>query len=177
MLFLLSDIISLIFRSLGSFLYSPCISLMLPPIFLIIDVTSNQRSYPDVFPHPSLWIPFFLSWDHLPYRKGLLFICPALCLFSVYLLSTYCMLVLGLADQGRRGAISAHTELSFYSAELKNRQRSKCIIRNCDDATKHKNFRRNLQRSLRGGDIEANPEREERSNCGGKQRSPAERTS
>lgn len=176
-MFLLADTISLISRSLGSFLYSPYISLMLSPIFLMIDVTSNQRSYPDVFPHPSLWIPFFLWWDHLPYRKGLPFICPALCLFSVYLLSTCCMLVLGLTDQGRRGAISAHTELSFYSAELKNRQRSKCIIRNCDDGTKHKNLGGNLQRSLRGGDIEANPEREARSNCGGKQGSQAERTS
>lgn len=69
------------------------------------------------------------------------------------------MLVLGLADQGRRGALSAHTELSFHSAELENRQRSKCIIRNCGDATKHKNLGGNLQRSLKGGDIEADPER------------------
>lgn len=85
------------------------------------------------------------------------------------------MLVTGLTEQGRRGAVSALTELSFHYEKIENKQGSRCIIRNYDDAMKHKNFGGNLQRGLRGGDIEANPERAEGSNRGGKKRFWAER--
>lgn len=58
---------------------------------------------------------------------------------------------------------------------MENRLGSKCIIRNCDDAMKHKNLGGNPQRGPGGGDIEANPESAEGSNCGGKTRFQAER--
>ena len=87
------------------------------------------------------------------------------------------MLVTGFMEQGRRGAVSAHTGLSVHYEERANRQGSKSVMRNCDDAMKHKNLGGNLQRRPRGGDIEANPERAERSNRGGKKRFQAERIS
>lgn len=67
-------------------------------------------------------------------------------LFNVCLLSTYCLLVTGLVEHGRRGIVPALTGLMSYYEETENKRRSKCLIRNCDNAMKEMDFGESVQR-------------------------------